>query len=92
MSLNETFTPGDFRRAVALLAHAATVDFEGMAAVWAEAADADSWPGFSAATCAAVFEIVPQLRSEAGQVALRRLASLYAALEAAEEAGDPNGE
>ena len=89
MSLNDTFSPGDLRRATAFLAHAASTDFEGMAAIWAEAAEVDSWPGFSAGLCAAFFEVNPTLRTERGVAALRELARAYAALEAAE--GDDDG-
>lgn len=83
--LNETFGPGDLRRATALLIHAVVLDYQGMAEVWAEAADADSWPGLAAGLCAAIFEIVPGLRSERGVAALRELARAYAAQEAAED-------
>jgi hypothetical protein len=77
-----TFTPGDFRRATALLAHHAAGDRDGMAEVWREAAEVDSWPGLAAAVVAAVFEINPALRTPEGIAALRELARSYAALEA----------
>jgi hypothetical protein len=85
-----TFSPGDMRRATALLAHHATGDRAGMAESWREAAEVDSWPGLAAAVVAAMFEINPGLRTPEGIAALRELARAYAALDTA-EVGDSDG-
>jgi hypothetical protein len=86
---NETFTPTDMRRAAALLTHYGVGDMEGVAEIWREAAESDTWPDLAGAIAALFFDLSPELRTSEGH---RRLQELVRAYRAAEVADQDEGE